>query len=77
MKKLFDHEVAVSMSPANTLVNDAKREAAGILNSGKKREAADSTESSHGISTYSSEASYNFGYSFESKSFWEHRTAVD
>ena len=35
VKKLFDHEIAVSTSPANTLIKDANREAAGILNSEK------------------------------------------
>ena len=71
VQKLFDHEIAVSTSPANTLIKDAKREVAGILISEKKREAADSAESSHGMPNHSSEESYNCTYSFESKSFWK------
>ena len=61
--------MVVSTSPANTLIKDAKREAAGILNSEKKRKAADSAESSHGMPNHSSEESYNCTYSIESKAF--------
>ena len=51
--------MVVSTSPANTLMKDAKRE------------AADSTESSHGLPNHSSEESYNCTYFFELKSFWK------
>ena len=53
------------------MIKNAKRKAAGILNSEKMRETADSTESSHGMPNHSSEESYNCTYSFESKSFWK------